>query len=135
MRHVVSKTVSPSPTVLSSSTYQSPGTLAAKNSSLDFTDVEKPVARDSNEHAASSSQVRQPDVNQSSNTGTHDAETTKNSIGTRLFPHSLEISSNNVDYLENVYSHVRRKLGRPPNDDMEQINVNMKMWDYLCPRH
>ena len=35
---------------------------------------------------------------------------------------------NNVDDLEKVYSNVRRELGRPPNDDMEQIDVNMIIW-------
>ena len=47
--------------------------------------------------------------------------TTKNSVGTRLFHHNLDLSPNNVNYPEKVYSNVRRNLGRPQHDDMEQI--------------
>ena len=40
----------------------------------------------------------------------------------------MKLLPNNVDDLEKVYSNVRRELGRPPNDDMEQIDVNMIIW-------
>ena len=88
----------------------------------------KPVARDSNAHAESSSQVRQPYVNPSSSTGTFVAETTQNFVGAKWSHHNMKLVPNNVDDLEKVYSNVRRELGRPPNDDMEQIDVNMIIW-------
>ena len=37
-----------------------------------------------------------------------------------LVPHNLEISPNNVDNPERVYSNARQKLGGPQDDDMEQ---------------
>ena len=40
----------------------------------------------------------------------------------------MKLLPNNVDDLEKVCSNVRRELGRPPNDDMEQIDVNMIIW-------
>ena len=125
MRNLVSNTVTLFPTVLSSSTSQSPEKLAAPSSSLDFIGTGKPVASDSNENTASSSQVMQPGVNPSSSTGTPVAKSTKSSVGARLFVPNLKISQNNVDHLEKVHSNVRRKLGRPPNDDMGQIDVNV----------
>ena len=45
-----------------------------------------------------------------------------------LFPDILKISPNNVEYLEKVHSNVRRKLSRPQNDGMEQININAMIW-------
>ena len=73
MRNLVSKIVDKSPTALRSSTSYSPETLKAKSSSLDLTSTGKP--------AASSSQVRQLDVNSSVSAGKLAAETTKNSVG------------------------------------------------------
>ena len=82
------------------------------------------MARDSDENAESTSQVRPVDVNPSSSGGTLVAKTTKNSVNTRLSHHKMTIFPNNVGHLEKVYSNVRRKLGRQPNDDIE----------FLCPR-
>ena len=56
----VSKTVDRSPVALGSSASHSLGILTAKSSKLDSLGMVKP--RDSNENAASSSQVRQPGV-------------------------------------------------------------------------
>ena len=56
------------------------------------------------------------------------AETTKNPIGTRLSHHNLTISWNFVGHLEKFYSNVRQKLGRPPGDDMPEIDVNTMIW-------
>ena len=47
-----------------------------------------------------------------------------------MFPHNLAVSPSNVEYLEKAYSCVRRKLGRPQNDEMEQINTNAEIWDF-----
>ena len=127
-RNPVSKTLNRFPTVLSSSTSQTPGNITAKSSICDSVGMEKPVARDSNQNSASSSQLRQPDVNPSSSTGILVTETTKNPVGSRLSHHNMTISSNNVGHLEKVYSNVQRKLGRPQNDEVEQININAMVW-------
>ena len=63
--------------------------------------------------------MRQPDVNPCSSAGNPVAETTENSIG---------ISPNFVGHLEEVYSDVRQKFGRQPEDDMLEIDVNMVIW-------
>ena len=76
----------------------------------------KLVARDSNENEASSSQVRQSNVNPCSSAGEPVAKTTKNPDERGLFPHNLDISRSNV-HLEKVDSNVRQKLGRPQNDE------------------
>ena len=86
------------------------------------------MARDSNENAASSSQVEQPDANPSSSAVKRVAETTKNLVGTRLSHQIMTISPNYVGHLERVHSNVRRKLGHQPHDDMVQIDVNMVIW-------
>ena len=104
-----------------------PGILAAQSSSLDLTGVVKPVARDSNDNAASSSQVRRPEVNPSSSAGAPVAKT-KNFMWTRLSHHNMTIFPNNVDTLEKVDSNLRQKLGRQPNGDMLEIDVNMMIW-------
>ena len=72
----MSKTANRSPTALGSSASNSPGTLAAQSSNLDLTSTRKPVARESNENTASSSQVRQSDVKPNSSAGKPGAETT-----------------------------------------------------------
>ena len=74
------KTINGTPTVLSSSISQSPGILTATKFKFGFHQYGKPVARDSNANAKSSSQVRQPYVNPSSSTGTFVAETTQNFV-------------------------------------------------------
>ena len=109
----MSKTTEWSP----SSTSYSPGVLA--------TGKGKPVARYSGGKAASSSPVRQSDVNPSSSAGTLDAKTTENSVSTRL-SHHLRISY--VGHLVNVCSNARQKLARQPKDDMLEIDVNMMIW-------
>ena len=81
VRNLVSKTINRSP-VLSSSTSQSPGKLAAKCSSLDFIGTEKLVARGSNQNSSSSFQVRQSDVYPKTTAWRLVAETTKNPICT-----------------------------------------------------
>ena len=86
------------PTVLSSSTPQKSVELKAQSSNLDLTSAGKLVARGLNEIIASSSQ----DVNPNTGTGILVANTTKSSVGTKLFNHNLEISPNNVDNLEKV---------------------------------
>ena len=68
MRNHVSKNVDRSPTALSSGGSCSLGILIAKKSNLDLS-MEKPVSRDSNKNTVASSQVRQWDVNPSSNAG------------------------------------------------------------------
>ena len=55
-------------------------------------------------------------------------KSTKNIDGARLFTHNLDISPSNVEYLEKADSYVRRRLGRPQNDDMEHININAMIW-------
>ena len=79
IRNLVSKTMNWFPTALSSSTSHSQGVLAAKSSSLDLAGMVKPVARDSKDNAASSSQVRQSDAS---------SGTTKNFVSTRLSRHN-----------------------------------------------
>ena len=78
------------------------------------------VARGLNENTASSSQVRQSDVNSSSGAGKVAAETTTNPIGTRLFRH-----------LEKVFSNVQQKFARQLGDDMPEIVVNAMIWGVL----
>ena len=72
--------------------------------------------------------MRQQDVNPFSSTGTSVAKSTKNTVGARLFSHNLDISPGNVEYFEKNYSHVRRKLGRPQNDETGQINIKATIW-------
>ena len=105
MRNLVSKTVVWSPTALSSSASYSPGRLSAKSSNLDLTGTRKLVAIDSNENKASSSQVRQSDVNTSSNAGKHVAKTTNNPVritsailrkSTRTYDENLVINQKTI---------------------------------------
>ena len=63
MRNPAMKTIDWSQTALSSSTSYNPGIHTAKSSCLDLTVTGMLAARDSNENAASSSLVRQSDVN------------------------------------------------------------------------
>ena len=128
MWNLVSETINSCPTALSSSTSYSTLILTAKSSSSDLTGMVKPVARDSNENAASSCQVVQSDVNPSSSAGTLVAKTTKNSVGTRLLSHSLDTSPSNVEYLKKSYSYPRRQLRRQLHDDMLELDVNMMIW-------
>ena len=95
---------------------------------LDLTSMRKLVSRDSNENPASSSQVRQSGVNLSCSAGKPVAKTTKIPVGTGLSHHNMTISLNNVGHLEKGHSNVRRKLGRQPDDDMLEIDVNMMTW-------
>ena len=90
--------------------------------------MEKLVARDSNEKAASSSQVRISDIFLSSSAGTLVAMTAKNSVGVRLSRYNMAISPKHVDHLAKVYSNVRRELGRQPNDDMLEVDVSTMIW-------
>ena len=103
-------------------------TLKAKSSKLDLTSTGKPVSGDSNENAASSSQVRQSGANSSPSAGTPVAETTKKPMATKLSHHNMTISRNYVDHLERVYSNVRQKLGRQPGEDTFEIHVNVMIW-------
>ena len=84
MLNLVSKTVDRSPIALGSSASHSPGALKAQSLNLDLTSTGKPVTRGLNENTASSSQVRQSDVNPCSRAGKPAAETTKNPIVTKL---------------------------------------------------
>ena len=124
---LVSKTVDRSPAALNSSASYSLVILEAKSSNLDLTRKAKPVPRDSNENTASSCQVWQSDVNPIPSAGKPAAGTTKNpiAVGTRLSHHTMKISPNYVGHLEKVYSNVRRKIGRQPEDDMPELDVNM----------
>ena len=65
---------------------------------------------------------------ESTNAGTLVAKTTKNPVGTTLSHHNVKRSPNNVDYQKKLHTNVQRKLGRQPNDDMLQIDVNIMIW-------
>ena len=56
------------------------------------------------------------------------ARSKKSTVGQRMFPHNFAISSNNVAYMETVFSCARQKLGRPEDGEMEQINTNAMIW-------
>ena len=64
------------------------------------------------------------DANTNASTGRPVAETTKETIGTKLSHHNFEISRNNFGHLEEVHSNVRQQLGRQQGDDMVDIDVN-----------
>ena len=95
----------------------------------DLTGMGKPAARDSTGNTASSSQARHSDVNPSSSarillqrrqriTLVHDNLTT-----TWQHPRTA------LAIMRKVYSNVRQKLGRRPEDDMLEIDVNMTIWE------
>ena len=68
-RNLVSKALNRSPTALSSSSSQSPGTLQQIVQTLDSFGMEKPVAMDSNKDNAPGSQVWHADAYPNSSTG------------------------------------------------------------------
>ena len=80
---------------------------------------------DSNKDNAPGSHVWHADANPNSSTVIPVARSTRSPVGTRLFPHNLDMSPSNVKYLEKkLNTYVRRKLGRPQDDKMERININ-----------
>ena len=127
--NLVSKTINQSPTVLSSSTAQKSVKLKAQSSNLDLTSAGKRVARGLNEIIASSSQ----DVNPNTGTGVLVANTTKSSVGTKMFNHNLEMSPNNVDNLESRQTH-DRSLVAHRTTKMGQIDVNVMSWKFFNVR-
>ena len=42
---------------------------------------------------------------------------------------------NYAGHLEKLHSNVRQKLGRQPEDDMLEIDVNMMLWRMLMSAH
>ena len=89
MMSLVSKLANHPPTTLGSSASNSPGTFGGQRSNSDRVGEERPVAKGSNENIASSSQVWHSDSNTITSAGRPVAETTKNSIGTRLSLQSM----------------------------------------------
>ena len=94
----------------------------------------KLVAREPNQDAASSSQVWQKDAEIDKSTrrlvaaGNWDID----GIGTK-WPHNLQISTTCVSHLEKVLSSVGQRYGRKPGDKMEDLDVNTKNGECLCP--
>ena len=50
-------------------------------------------------------------------------KSTKNRAGARLSTYKFDISPSNLEFVEEAYSYVRRKLGRAETDEMEEINI------------
>ena len=127
MMSLVSKTANQSPTALGSSASNSQETLKAHSSNSDRTGSGRPVAKGLNANT-SSSQVWHSDANTITSTERPVAETTKETIGSMLSHHNLEISGSNVGHLEKVYPNVRQKLSRPQRSDVLDIDINAMTW-------
>ena len=48
------------------------------------------------------------------------------------WPHILNVSTNYVLHMENVFSMLRQRYGRSPTDRMKDLDVNTAFWSYLC---
>ena len=133
MWSLVLKTVDGSPAALGSSAPRSLGALKAKSSNWDLTGTGKLVARDSNENTASSSQMRQSDVNSSSSAGKPTVETTKNPMSTRLSHHNLTISQNYVILRKSARTFDKNLV---VNKETICLRSTSTRWsgEYSCPR-
>ena len=108
---LVSRTVEKSSMSLSSSASNSPGTLKAQNQNLGLiASAGRPAPKDSNEDAASSSQVWQSDVNPSSSAERPATTGKTQKVIDKDWPHNFEISASVVGHLEKVYSNLRQIL-------------------------
>ena len=125
MWNLVSKTVDWSPTALRSSTSHSPETLKSKSSNLDLTSTGKPVARDSNENAASTSQMRQSDVNLSVSARNLRQKRQRIPLVQGCLTTKRQCHRTTSAILRNSMSNVRQKLGRQSGHDTLEIDVNM----------
>ena len=110
-----------------------PGDTQRKMFKFDLTSTGKLAARDTNENTASSFQVWQADVNPSSSTVKLVAERRpKSSHWYNLVSPQLDDIRNSVGHLEKVHSNVRQQLGRQPEDEMPELDVNTTMiWGIL----